>query len=255
MAFLSRSVRVQYISNLHLDTYKHLTFSKFVTPAAPILCIAGNIGNPNKTSYYKFLEYCSDKWEHIFVVPGNRELYNNSPVSTLKSKDILSVDSKHAICNTICYQWSNIHFLNNTSQYLSSYNLNFIGTTLWGSQLQNSDSAFIAKGDKRPLSQVDTANWHTEATRFLDAKVFESEENRQNAIILTHYLPSLSLVYNRYLHTEHPIRAWIYGNMRDQKNTNVQEGEVIVTLNTSNPKAIITVPCGHWPSRMKMLLS
>ena len=78
-------MRIQYISDLHLEMYKENVspdlFTKLIRPEAPYLALCGDIGIPDFVNYENFLNWCSRRWTKVFLVAGNHEYYNwNCPV-------------------------------------------------------------------------------------------------------------------------------------------------------------------------------
>jgi len=72
-------MRVQYISDIHLELYKDLpeaAFVNFITPDAPYLALCGDIGIPDFKNYEKFISWCAPRWNKIFIIAGNHEYYN-----------------------------------------------------------------------------------------------------------------------------------------------------------------------------------
>jgi hypothetical protein len=69
-------MKIQYVSNIHLEYNEN--YYPTIKAVAPILCLVGNIGNPNSDIYLKFLIYLNsnEKFEKIFLIAGNCEYYN-----------------------------------------------------------------------------------------------------------------------------------------------------------------------------------
>ncbi len=252
---LQSTVRIQYASDLHLEHYEKMAFPMILTPAAKILCLAGDIGNPTKNLYARFLDYCHDKWEHIFVIAGNHEFYNRRPLSTLQkynAKEIETWDSRLEACRSVCSQWENVHFLEKDSVHLPALNLTVLGTTMWSPiplskegvvTYTMNDYKFIAKGhpviDIEAISPKDVTVWHMEAKRWLESKIHETEENRQHTLVMTHHMPSVRFIHPQYLDDEvncafaapmdklleSPVRAWIYGHTHDQRVTRIEHDD------------------------------
>lgn len=263
---MSSRCRIQYVSDIHLDHMEKCVFSQIVRPAARILVLAGDIGNPRHRLYENFLDWCHDKWDHVFVVAGNHELYNFKPKGRWPRMDsVFTYDQQLKACADICSQWRNIHFLENSSYYLQDYNLEVLGTTLWSAIprdkyfeaiTQMNDYNYIAKGhpiiDIEAIGPADTNAWHTRAVQWLDAQVFRCEEERRHCLVVTHHLPTYGLCNPKYAghpinccfatdladRLKAPVKAWICGHSHHQAELRVQhddppsaEGEVIVGLN------------------------
>ncbi|GAB7337509.1 hypothetical protein MBLNU457_g2833t1 [Dothideomycetes sp. NU457] len=67
---------IQYMSDLHLE---RLDYQYTLTPAAPNLLLAGDIGRLSDTAKYRsFLTHCSTQFTKILLVAGNHEYYGTS---------------------------------------------------------------------------------------------------------------------------------------------------------------------------------
>jgi hypothetical protein len=263
---MSNRCRIQYVSDIHLDHMEKCAFPQILRPAARILVLAGDIGNPHHRLYSSFLDWCHDKWDHVFIVAGNHELYNFKSKSRWPTMDrVFTYDQQLKACADICSTWSNIHFLNNSNYYLQDYNVEILGTTLWSNIPRDkyaevlhgmNDYNYIAKGhpiiDIQSISPDDTNAWHKAAVQWLDAQIFRCEEERRDCVVVSHHLPSYSLCNPKFAghpvnccfastlddRLKTPVRAWICGHSHHQVELRVQhddpptrEGEVILALN------------------------
>jgi hypothetical protein len=256
--------RIQYASDLHLEHYEKMAFPALLRPSAHILALAGDIGRPDKPLYYAFLDWCHDKWDHIFIVAGNHEFYNTKMFHKWEQSTPQTYEERLAHCRAICSQWPNVHFLEKDEVYLEEYNTAFLGTTLWtdipkemaGAALHMvNDYNFIAKkenGKPTRFSPYDSAKLHTESVHWLNARIHEWEEKQKHVVILTHHVPSQSLIPEKYKgHPSNlcfvsdlddmiqaPVRAWICGHSHHQKEVIFQrsdppdsEGSTILAIN------------------------
>jgi len=65
--------QIQYISDIHLD---YNPFENYVVhPIAPILVIAGDLGNPYSQSFHRFLKENCKNFDQVIFVPGNHEYF------------------------------------------------------------------------------------------------------------------------------------------------------------------------------------
>ncbi len=236
--------RIQYASDLHLEHYDKMPFSTILRPNARILALAGDIGRPDKPLYSSFLNWCHDKWDHIFLVAGNHEFYNTKLFYKWEQSAPHTYEERLAQCRAICSQWPNVHFLEKDEVYLEEYNTAFLGTTLWTHIPMNkfgealhmvNDYNYIAKKDEngKParFSPSDSAKLHTDSVGWLNARLHEWEEKQKHVVILTHHVPSQSLIPEIYKnHPSNlcfvtdldemiapPVRAWICGHSHHQK--------------------------------------
>ena len=82
-------MRIQYISDLHLEHYHNLKipsiFRRIIESVGDILILAGDIGYPSEKHYTDFIQFISDKYEKIFLILGNHEYYKThlNPVKVI----------------------------------------------------------------------------------------------------------------------------------------------------------------------------
>jgi prepilin-type processing-associated H-X9-DG protein len=85
----------------------------------PIVVLAGDIGHIESQTFRDFIEYCSNTWDHVIFVPGNREFYHN---------DVPYQDLWKAY-EQFCSSYANVYFLDGHS--LEVNGIMFFGTTMW----------------------------------------------------------------------------------------------------------------------------
>ena len=59
-------MKIQYISDIHLETINNEDFNKFLIPNAPYLVLGGDIGYPRSQKFKNFISYCSKFWKEVF---------------------------------------------------------------------------------------------------------------------------------------------------------------------------------------------
>lgn len=201
-------MRIQYFSDIHLEFYDEFDFS-IIKREAPVLVLAGDLGNPFKILYSDLIRHVSTLFDKVFIITGNHEYYS-------KSKTQKDVDTE---ISSMVSSYDNITYLNNTYEDYDGFR--FIGTTLWSyisnhSYLTN-DFYYI------PWMSVDMHNsLHRDALSFIKNNVKE-----QNTIIISHHVPAYSLIDSRYSRyssynqcfatsleylLKPPIRCWFYGH-------------------------------------------
>jgi hypothetical protein len=198
-------MNIQYISDIHLEFHDKLNKGTihpdlFVKPVAPYLALVGDIGIPDLPSYSVFLNWCSQRWSHVFLVAGNHEFYNvRCPVKT-------PMETKRETIRSICNALSNVHFLDCSSYYLANYNLRVLGCTLWSDSACVAEKAITYMNDSRQinhLKDVPFTPWrmselHAKEKQWLNQEIHKCELTNERCLVLTHYLPSYSLIHEKY---------------------------------------------------------
>ena len=198
-------MRVQYISDIHLEMYKENVspdlFTKLIRPEAPYLALCGDIGIPDFVNYENFLNWCSRRWTKVFLVAGNHEYYNwNCPVKT-------DMEAKKAMIQKMCDSLKNVYFLDYKTMWLSDEKIRILGCTLWSDIDQNLiDEASKETNDYRQIFVEGTKpglpgllrELHYKERSWLQQEIHKADLTGERCLVLTHYLPSYELVHTKY---------------------------------------------------------
>ena len=232
-------IKVQLASDLHLEINKDTPFEEILEPCAPILILAGDVGNPTDLRYSEFLEWCGSKYEKIVLIAGNHEYYSSksaTPLSITKRKDFI-----RDICEFLGDRFC---FLDNTSIQLNE-DVIIIGTTLW-SHIKPQER-FVAEyclndfnhiyADDDNLLSVDTYNeMHIKCYEWLRDEIDSHKD--KIVIVVTHHLPSFALIADKYrdsplnsafasdldhLYKRDNVKYWFYGHSHSSSDT-IEEG-------------------------------
>lgn len=259
-----KRMELQIISDIHVEFWNSKDKFNFITPVAPILILAGDIGccgaDEDFEQYKKFINELLPKYKYIIIIAGNHEYWYN-PDERKRPPDItntmLGVDKK--IYN-YCKTSPKLHYLNNSSIQLNigSKKYKICGTTLWtyipeeqrkGFNKIMNDYKFIYTRDAetkeiRNLSVNDVVKMHVKAVKFLKSEIDESKkiQNGPELIIITHHKPYTSERYNKdplaYAYEsnlkdlmDYPIILWAYGHTHEHDNQRI--GKILIY---SNPK-------------------
>lgn len=209
---------IQYISDLHLEFYdeKPLPYESFLTPVAPYLVLAGDIGIPDLKGYGLFLEWCSSRWEKIFVVAGNHEYY------TSKTPLKLDLETKEAKIRSICESYPNIYFLQCDSVLIPEHKVRILGCTLWSSvpdsvkemaMLYMNDSRQILLSGSQRFTPWSMTDLHERHRLWLEEAIQNCEQKNERCLVITHYLPSYSLIAEKY--EGHPLNSCFASDCED----------------------------------------
>lgn len=163
------------ISDLHLEHRNADQYPK-LTPTAPILILAGDIGWPEHLRAF-FSSICS-LYDYIIYVPGNHEYYDKNSHKT-------EIDTKIV---GIVNEYENIVFLNN--ECIELCGMRFVGSTLWShpaTSIGLNDFKHIqiknSYGIKHPIDLDIFWEWNKQALDYLRNNVHE------NDVVITHFMP------------------------------------------------------------------
>ena len=257
---MSRRLLIQYASDLHLEIRKNTVWSSILRPMAPVLALAGDIGNPRQPEYRDFLQWCSKQWEVVFLVAGNHEFYNTKGFYSWRHMPRQSLDTHQerlAACRAAVNDMPNVHFLQ--QKKVTWGGVTFLGATLW-TDLQNPKDADVATsfmndyrriavpdymtpGDVQAVSTVETSEWHKEDKAWLTHEIAESETTGQPTVVITHHLPSFRLIAPQWANSpvnaafasdceslmRYPVRLWIAGHTHTSVQRTIKD--VMVGVN------------------------
>ena len=114
-------MRIQIVSDLHLESRERRTFETMLEPGlTDTLALLGDIAALNHPNLPKFLEWCSERWKTILYVPGKLECLSASG----------SVEDAVAKLRIICGPYQNIHVLFREAFY-SEDGVLILGCPFW----------------------------------------------------------------------------------------------------------------------------
>ena len=227
---------IQYASDLHLE-FRGPPFQSLLTPVAPVLVLAGDVGRPDKPEYRNFLQYCSRNWDHTVVVAGNHEFYNDKTA-------IHTVKHRLGMCGTAAAEFPNVYFLQQGRKVIDG--VAFLGATLWTdlrdakdaltAETRMNDYRVITEDGARPVTAAATNRWHWSDRSWLAAEIAAAAEEERPVVVVTHHLPSFQLVAARFAGAgrinaafasnveelmKPPVRAWISGHTHVGVNAHI----------------------------------
>ncbi len=180
-------VKLRILSDVHLE------FGAFELEEdkEAILILAGDITtvrNPEP----KFFQDCVDKFKKVIYIFGNHEYYggdwNTAKILIQRTlpEEVCLLDNSHVVIDDVL----------------------FIGTTLWTDMNKGdlftlmhckrrmNDYRIISK-DGRKLKPADTIKEHERAKAYIEGALKLGREEKK--VVITHHMPSLSCVHQRYL--------------------------------------------------------
>lgn len=233
-------MRIQFASDLHLETTPNQPFSEILKPTAPILVLAGDVSPVEHPIYTSFLRWCSQNWSQVLVTSGNHEYFCQHVARTIPEVDVEIQKITSQFPNVLFLQGSNSIVLNG---------FRFIGTTLW-SKVDTGlweNSQLLQKGDYthtgfppgRRTKPADIVSLHMWQKARLESVIAASKEP---VVIVTHHLPSYRLVADTHVKNllistyatnldymmVPNVRIWICGHSHTSKQWTAPSGTVCI---------------------------
>jgi predicted phosphodiesterase len=268
-------MRIQYLSDIHLEHYKIFTGEQLnprqwiePDPDADVLVLAGDIGNPKRTAYGLFIQWCAANWPCVVVVAGNHEFYeehsrSNSTHGIQYSTRMEALELIH----TVTRHYANVHFLDRGSVMIRP-GVRILGCTLW-SDIPAELRKYVLAGlnDFRQIPGATFegyAEWHATDLAWLARELRAAKAAGDSVIVVTHHMPTPRLIAEAY--QDHPLNccfatdlealiletepsAWLCGHSHSANQ--IQLGQTVLALNpygyprervsTQNRQAIISL--------------
>ncbi|MEQ8474785.1 MAG: metallophosphoesterase [Fulvivirga sp.] len=233
---------IQYLSDLHLEFNANHEFLKHnpIVPVSDILIIAGDFGvleRDKSDKMYRdidsFLDFLSVEFKQVYIIPGNHEYYNGFNIKLSRQEIRIPIRE-------------NILLLNNSVEII--YNHKFIFSTFWSFLSDNfpryrfSDfHRCMYDGYHMTVNQYNLL--HIDSTAFINSEI-EDNPRQHKLVIVTHHLPSLSLIAPQYLGSDlnpafasfsdgliHKSKAyaWIYGHSHSNMPTRYIGNTMLLT--------------------------
>jgi UDP-2,3-diacylglucosamine pyrophosphatase LpxH len=188
MSYTMSQITLQIASDLHLEVCNPFDFDRIVQPSADVLALVGDIGSPLHSGLESFLDWCSCRFQQVYFVHGNHELY-----TTDSSKDVQKLIT---MMEELCAKWDNVIYLNNRVHIY--HGVCFIGSTLW-SHIPNHARWVVSQRINdyrriysRPhvLYRIDDSNAEYEKNKkFLESAINEAVDHGFWPVVLTHHVP------------------------------------------------------------------
>lgn len=258
-------MKIQIASDLHLEFLdsKPLTDEKFrelvePVPGTDVLILAGDIGYVERNSTKQFLAWCCQIWPHVIWVLGNHEYYNKRPYDTWKySPDhVLNMSEKETLAESYMLTHANLYVLANTHVTIPGFEqFRFVGTTLW-TDIPDDKRASLSyyMGDfvyiqsavhpPNPFTADEWIDLHYDSCEFLREQFHEAETHTQKTIVITHHLPTYTLILPKYKDSSHncgfaancdellqdpSVALWVCGHSHGQQDLQVQKKDGTTT--------------------------
>jgi hypothetical protein len=206
-------MRVQFASDLHLNSWPDLPFEKLLEPKANTLVLAGDIGHPDSIRLHSFLKWCSLRWKTVFWIPGHHEM---TDVWHFKS-------STYEECiehlRVVVAEYPNIQILHRDA-FVTEDGFLFLGCSLWARL-----TAMSEEMSHDPVTR-DITKKYEEDLKWLREQIRHAS---LPVVVASHYPPTYTLLHRDFinqptsvpfaLETESlmrpPVVAWITGYLHD----------------------------------------
>ena len=203
-------MRIQYVSDLHLEHYKIYTAEQLnplqwikPDPTADLLVLAGDIGDPNRSSYSLFLQWCSANWPQVVVIAGNHEFYRGNERGAPTSREEVL-----GLIRGIVGHLPNVRLLDRERLTLSP-GVHVLGCTLWSDIPPAMYTKVVySLNDFRMIPGATVASygmWHARDLAWLEAELRALAAAGERAIVITHHLPTPQLISEQY--KDHPLNC------------------------------------------------
>jgi len=185
------------MSDIHLEYSKN--GPKYINKLKPdckkdeILVLAGDIGNPTTNLYKLFIQTMSKFYEHIVIVSGNHEYYQNkyNKYGSNLKKIGSSMESIDQMLYEIANNYDNVHYLQKNELIIDD--VRFLGCTMWTnpnpSLTDEMNDYFIIPDMTAKLCK----ELHEDHKAWLKEKLKNNAQFKKN-IVITHHCPSILLL-------------------------------------------------------------
>jgi UDP-2,3-diacylglucosamine pyrophosphatase LpxH len=214
------SLRFQIASDLHIEEIdsQHINTDEYITPIAPILILAGDIGNLyKKKQLYNFLEELCEKFAAVIYIPGNHEYYK------IKSKKPMPFYKLNFILRELEDGLENLYILR--QDCLEINGVIFAGCTLWSKYVLPYLPKFIVR--IKGFTKEYYNSLYYRDLKFIKKVIKYCSVNKKELVIITHHLPTYqietfkkmdkyaSLYFSNldYILKNHKIHTWICGHI------------------------------------------
>lgn len=177
------------------------------------MILAGDIGKPGDRKYLYILDWCSRRYNKVFIICGNHEFYDKYSTYEQVVKN----------ARDTCKRFANVYFLDKNIYCSDSYII--FGCTLW-TDINKFELECAQKyyNDFKYIKDINAL--HKSDLDWLTSSLDYYKDDPRTKIILTHHMPSYQLIDTVYKNS--PINSafantdcdeilkhvdyWIYGH-------------------------------------------
>jgi predicted phosphodiesterase len=210
-------MKFQYFSDVHTEQYKGnpkklKKIQEVIKSCAPYLILAGDIGDPFSSIYKDFLTYLSSIFEYIFIIAGNHEYYGNHDMNDVQKQ------IKH-----ITSSLRNIIFLEKDIFHLPNTDIIIFGATFWSDILKEEEKDIkYYISDYRCIPEFSIymcIEFYHDSCNTLN-EMLETYPTKK-CIVISHHLPSYSLIDPKYLHAKPSLNSAFASNILQAYNSRI----------------------------------
>jgi predicted phosphodiesterase len=250
-------MKLQIISDLHIDANNICQFSKLIKPLCKNLAILGDTCNSHTNgNLHELIKYCVDKFEHVFYITGNHEYYGTNKQVRYKGIDP-SHFNKHnykPLMGTVekyfeDIPYDNFHYLQRDKFIINGTKI--LGCTLWSNIPEHKfDNVLSYVNDYNVIHTEDGLITPQQTNDFFnrDLKWLHMElQEKIPTIILTHHAPVIDCCDVKYngkqegfatdltdtIYRHDHLLMWGFGHTHYTYNKKINNCNVI-----SNPKGL-----------------
>mmetsp|Transcript_19896 Transcript_19896/g.27798 ORF Transcript_19896/g.27798 Transcript_19896/m.27798 type:complete len:294 (+) Transcript_19896:38-919(+) len=257
--------QIQLMSDLHLEFGIEPQFDA----KAPILILAGDIGNPRSLNglYQKFLGEQSKRYEWVLLLAGNHEYYANEyHIAKIQIQELCNTFPNVKFMDKLKFEYQGVVFLGATlwscitpeaEEVVSSYVNDYKKITILDPP-ENPNTTECAQPQARRITVADTVKWHMEELSWIKTNIAEAVKNNQKVVVITHHAPltkgvnppeyeadnghsiiNQAFVNNLRSMMGEPILCWCFGHTHYSCDFNVNGTRIISNqfgYQTSNEK-------------------
>lgn len=180
------ATRIQIASDLHIEVEDTVPkASDLITPSAPVLILAGDIGRIRKKEQLEtFLQDVCKDFEYVLYVMGNHEYYR---VNGFPNKNMYQLmDDMIEIEASI----PNLYILNRSSVVIG--NTCIAGCTLWSQALVPFIPNFIVRIPGMDVKRYNDI--HHGDVRYIESMVKYCNEKQLKLVVVTHHCPTYKVL-------------------------------------------------------------
>lgn len=241
-------VKFQIVSDLHIEIEDKVPDIKsLITPSAPVLILAGDIGRIHKYEQLKeFLTEVCKHFEYVLYVLGNHEYYRVKDIP-IKSMDELLQD-----LTTINLSIKNLYVLNRSSVIID--NVCIAGCTLWSYATAEIPS-FIVR--IKNMNRERYNRMHIQDLQYIRDMIKYCNVHNHKLLVVSHHCPSYFLLKDskkhakdrykslyatnlEYLLNSEQIHTWVFGHSHHNKDYRTKGGTRIVSNQKGKPRDNVT---------------